>query len=80
MESSHSKDEKTIDDGNIVDSALKLMESQLNEMAGGLNNKLEEISIIFIFFYIKILVFEKVGKMEGLEKKIQSVLVQSTDK
>ena len=44
MESGNPKDDR---EGKVVEGAMKQLENQFNEIAGGLNNKLEDISKFF---------------------------------
>lgn len=52
MESANPKEERRGDEGKVVEGAMKQLENQFNEIVGGLNNKLEDIGIIFVLFDI----------------------------
>ena len=72
MESGNPKDDR---EGKVVEGAMKQLENQFNEIAGGLNNKLEDISKFFFWSLKKKKNFGLlVGKMDVLEKKIHSAV------
>ena len=51
MESGNPKDDRRGDEGKVVEGAMKQLENQFNEIVGGLNNKLEDISKIFFLTF-----------------------------
>ena len=52
MESGNPKEDRRGDEGKVVEGAMKQLENQFNEIVGGLNIKLEDISNILLFFLI----------------------------